>query len=519
MAKITSNASSMAIKVRNPGVNYSDLSHYIQGSTNFGDITPVHVENVLPGSHHRISYEHLIRLLPLQAPAIQDIYVEFRTFFCRNDILWKNWRSFITGGDQSVAVPTQYPIPQMEIMTNPDFNAGIPTYFGPKSLTYHLGWRPQLPKPEDMDDGLIVRLNPLRHMAYQKIWWEYLRDANNTTVPSVNSGMYFGENRSLPDGVFNVWGTSYPEENLYADLLVMRSACWKHDYFTDCLPQAQRGNAVQIPTGSIDDLSKATRLQRLAQLSNRVGGRYRELLRGEYGVIPSDDSLDIPQFLGGSTHRITVGEVLQTSQTGDTPLGELGGHGIEIGSSKPIQFRSDHHGVLMTVMFIRPGSSYMNMMDRELLKTSRYDYGLPDLAQIGDQIVDQRELCAEMALGNHTKPLGGMPLGYQAPYEEYRQRLAHVNGELATSLQFWHQARWYNPDREDTYYPFLNRDFNVIAPRFLDTPDFYKPESQLYRIFADTNPANHHIVYELFAHYSAGQPLPAYSDPSFDFFR
>ena len=60
----------------------------------------------------------------------------------------------------------------------------------------------------------------------------------------------------------------------------------------------------------------------------RAGVRYTSFLRAHYGVSPRDDRLQRPEYIGGSKAPVIVSEVLQTSQTGTTPQGNMAGHGL-----------------------------------------------------------------------------------------------------------------------------------------------------------------------------------------------
>jgi len=83
------------------------------------------------------------------------------------------------------------------------------------------------------NDTLIeTQINALPLAAYQCIYNEYYRDQN--LIAPVNYKLVDGYN-------------STPE------LLIMRKRAWEHDYFTASLPFAQKGTAVDIPIGQIEN--------------------------------------------------------------------------------------------------------------------------------------------------------------------------------------------------------------------------------------------------------------------------
>ena len=216
--------------------------------------------------------------------------------------------------------------------------------------------------------------------AYHTIYNEYYRDQNlEDEVPiSKESGLtqIFTSNDNAWDNQFKV----------------MRKRAWEKDYFTSALPNTQRGTPMSIPvqgdaavyantngqkryleigesllantnptlgikgtdlmplkgndifadltnvsTATINELRQAFQIQRWLERSARSGARYTEVLQSFFGVRPRDSRLQRPEFLGGGRMPLSISEVLQTSETSNTPLGEFAGHGITYGST--VKFR------------------------------------------------------------------------------------------------------------------------------------------------------------------------------------
>ena len=85
--------------------NKFDLSHDRKQTMRFGQITPILCQEVLPGSHHRIKSEHLVRLAPTIAPVMHRINIDKYFFYVPNRQLWDQWKTFVTGGDDGTATP------------------------------------------------------------------------------------------------------------------------------------------------------------------------------------------------------------------------------------------------------------------------------------------------------------------------------------------------------------------------------------------------------------------------------
>ena len=202
-----------------------------------------------------------------------------------------------------------------------------------------------------------LSFNSLWHRAYNLIWNEWFRDQNLQNSVNVPTG----------DG----------PDNLTDFVLLRRNK--RADYFTTCLPWPQKGAAVTIPlgtsvqikspysgaisaasvtrtdslpatplrltgTGATDyltaDLSTATaatinslrqafQIQKLLERNARGGTRYTEILQNHFGVVSPDGRLQRPEYLGGSSTRINISTVAQTSPTsGANALGDLAAFGV-----------------------------------------------------------------------------------------------------------------------------------------------------------------------------------------------
>ena len=85
-----------------------------------------------------------------------------------------------------------------------------------------------------------LKVSALPFAAYQAIYNEYYRDQN--LITAINYKVIDGTND------FN------------SELIALRRRAWEHDYFTACLPFAQKGPAVDIPLGKVtlDDTTEGT---------------------------------------------------------------------------------------------------------------------------------------------------------------------------------------------------------------------------------------------------------------------
>ena len=76
---------------------------------------------------------------------------------------------------------------------------------------------------------------------------------------------------------------------------------------------------------------------------------------------------------------IIVSEVLQTSETGTSPQGNMAGHGISASSTYCGKYRATEYGVMMGIMSIMPRSMYQQGINRQWMRKTKYDYYFPSL--------------------------------------------------------------------------------------------------------------------------------------------
>lgn len=205
---------------------FKGLSHSYKTTFNIGLCIPFLTQEVLPGDTFNISTSKVARLQTLQAPIFDDIYLDTYYFFVPNRLIWDNWEDFIAGSpaDPSSWSPTTtHSIPQVTAPESTGWTAGtIADYMGiPTGIA-----------------GLSISNLPFK--AYTKIWNDWFRDEN----------LMYPQLITMTDstlvGVNNNTGTSYAQCGG-----LPLPACKSHDYFTSCLPEPQRGDAVTLPLGEI----------------------------------------------------------------------------------------------------------------------------------------------------------------------------------------------------------------------------------------------------------------------------
>lgn len=203
-----------SVMFNKPARSRFNLGHDVKLSFQMGELIPTCALEVIPGDDISISVENMLRFAPLISPMMHKVNVTTHYFFVPNRILWSEWEGFITGENDAASAPyMNYDV--CEIGSLCDY-MGIPT--GEFALTQ------------------AASVLPIA--AYVKIWDEYYRDQNLQT-PKFETVISGGGGSHL----YTPWLVDGP----------LRRA-WMHDYFTSALPFAQKGDAVQIPLTSQDDI-------------------------------------------------------------------------------------------------------------------------------------------------------------------------------------------------------------------------------------------------------------------------
>ena len=444
------------------------LSHYRLFSADMGKIVPIGLTEVLPGDTIQQATSALVRVTPLATPVMHPVNVKIHHWFVPNRIVWDDWESFITGGEDGADTST---FPTIDVSA----------VSGNGTLADYLGIPAACGEP----------VNALPFRCYAKIYNEWYRDQDLQTALTIDT----------TDGTDTTTNTT------------LQSANWEKDYFTTARSSTQKGADVSLPLGTsadvvsdvsatntdvevgntnvagntwkfdigaggeldfnttaagtpnlyadltnataatIGQLREAIAKQRYAEMRMRYGGRYVEYLRS-LGIRSSDARLQRPEYLGGGKQTISFSEILQTGvDSSDAGVGTLKGHGI--GAMRTNRYRRffEEHGFVVSLMIVQPKTMYVQGLPKHWSRSTKEDFFQRELQTIGQAAVLNKEIYEA-----HTTPNG--TFGYQDRYDEYRRGISSVHGEFrdASIYQDWHMARIFSSD------PALNSTFVTSNP-------------------------------------------------------
>lgn len=194
---------------------------------------------------------------------------------------------------------------------------------------------------------------------------------------------------------------------------------------------------------SINDLRQAFQIQKLYERDARGGTRYTEILRSHFGVISPDARLQRPEYLGGSSARISINPVQQTSATNDTtPQGNLAAYGVVSDSFHGFSKSFVEHGYVFGFVNVRADLTYQQGLNRMWSRQGRFDFYWPVLAHLGEQAVLNKEIYAQGTADDDKV------FGYQERYAEYRYYPGQITGKFRSTdpqpLDSWHLAQKFS---------------------------------------------------------------------------
>lgn len=508
---------------------------------NEGDLVPIYLDEVLPADTFKINLNALVRMATPLYPVMDNAYMDFYFFFVPARLLWKHFQNLMGQNDSTFwAETTEYTTP---VTTAPEGGWKVGTladYFGiPTGVS-----------------GLKVNSLPFR--AYAKVWNEWFRDENlqqpvtqsmdDTTTTGVNTGTnlsdaeagglplkvckykdyftsclpspqkatepvtipltgnapikgYKDEGRTNPvTGETNTFYSIGPAEagekvqvgQIGADKQGLAMYWGKNGSLTYL--GAELG---KITGATINELRQAIAVQHIFERDARTGTRYKEILKGAWGVTSPDARLDRSEYIGGHRMPINVNQVIQTSSTDSTsPQGNTGAYSMTTLSRNMCTYSATEHGYVLGLAAIRVDHSYQQGLSRLWTRNTRFSYYDPMLANLGEQAVLNQEIYAQ------GKPQDEEVFGYQEAWADYRYRTNMVTSEMRSTYKQTLDA-WHYADKYDAL-PTLSSSWIKEGTENID------------RTLAVQSSNSHQFICNFYYEQAWTRPMPIYSVPGID---
>ena len=187
--------------------------HKVIFSGDVGNCIPFYLDEILPGDSFEVTTAKVVRLQPLVTPVMDNVYLDTYYFFVPTRLVWEHWKEFNGENTQTAWVPeVEYTVPQLVIPSG-GFDVG--------TIADYLGIPPKVGEGE--------KISALPFRVYAKVMDDWFRDENlmNPVHLSVGDADITGSNGS--DQVTDIEKGGKPF-----------IACKYFDYFTACLPGAQK---------------------------------------------------------------------------------------------------------------------------------------------------------------------------------------------------------------------------------------------------------------------------------------
>ena len=206
-----------------------NMDHSVKFSCNVGEVIPFDCIEVLPGDTFTIDTSKVLRLQPLVAPIMDEVYLDVYWFFVPNRLVWSHWKEFMGENNTSAWAPSvEYKIPTIQAPSG-GWNVG--------TIADYLGLPVGSSLATQYDDFSALPFRAYALICDQWFRSEAVMDPVHVFIDDTNRT---GSNGSNQVTDIELGGKPF-------------IACKMFDYFTGALPQPQRGSGASIPLVASDD--------------------------------------------------------------------------------------------------------------------------------------------------------------------------------------------------------------------------------------------------------------------------
>lgn len=500
-------------------------SHGYKTTFDAGYLVPVFVDEALPGDTFNLKMSTFARLATPQVPFMDNLFLESFFFAVPMRLIWNNWQKF-NGEQIDPDDSTDYLTPIMTAPASTGYVYGsLSDYFGlPTGVpgyehqsawhrAYNLIWNEWF-RDQNLQDSVVVDKddgpdNPTDYVLLRRgkrhdyftscLPWP--QKGPSVNVPLGDSAPVLGigkANQVFPSSNVNVFesdGTS----STYASAALINPGGADTQFSVErqivggtSYPNI-RADLSEATASTINQLRQAFQIQKLYERDARGGTRYTEIIRAHFGVVSPDARLQRPEYLGGSSTPISIHPIAQTSETDQTPQGNLAAFGTVSNVGAGFTKSFTEHCIVIGMVNVRADLNYQQGLNRMFSRRTRWDFYWPALSHIGEQAVLNKEIYTQ---GTANPTADAAVFGYQERFAEYRYKPSQITGKFRSSdpqsLDVWHLAQDF------ANLPVLDETFIVDDP-------------PIDRVVAVENEPD--FLFDAYFSYKCARPMPTYSVP------
>lgn len=523
-----------------PKLSGFDKSHQNLLTTKCGTITPILIDELIPGTKVNLKLALSASLPPLASETFMRCSVKVRAFFVPFRLLvgsFESWftdteRKFVTyEGVTPTAVKGYLPVIGGLDATNDASAISAMTAVG--GLFDYLGF-----KTGNTLSLTTSQISALPALCYHRVYHDWFRNtlvqsdvflpptATAASAPTpgsnlnfVGSAPYLFFSNSTPNYIISTTSrlTLADGKRLYD----LRQENFGLDYFTTATPSPQQGSAEVVTfstsgaTGqfSIAALRAANSMQQFKERNNLAGNLFVEQCYARYGVSPSDGVAQRSLYLGSADYEVyskgvnTTAQVFDSTSTtsfnstqnpfADTPGAQFGMAKATGNSNLVSGFEAKEPGYLLVTATLVPRVTYASgihpRFKHYIGPGSLSDLANPILQNVGPQPIMQYELT-----GNGTST---SVFGYTDRYATFKTMEDELHSIVrdGSSLQSFALQRTFTVNSN----PSINSSFLEIPTNYMD------------QVTAATSTiSNYGCWMDCYFDYKVAQPLAKYSLPS-----
>lgn len=537
----------MKVPVNVPKLSGFDKSHQNLLTTKCGTITPILIDELIPGSKVHLKLALSASLPPLASDTFMRCSVKVEAFFVPFRLLAGSFESWFTDSEKryanysaggSTISPTARKgflpcigglTPESSPGAGNNDQSAIDSMTSVGGLFDYLGYK-------NPDSTFLVSgaISAMPALAYHRAYHDWYRNtlvqsevflpptaqSSGQISPASSSGFagtapysFYSGSGSSPYYVLNSNALLMLADGVY--LYELRQRNFGLDYFTTATPSPQQGTAevVSFSTAgssgqfSIAALRAANSLQQFKERNNLAGNLFVEQCRARYGVSPSDGVAQRSLYLGSADYEVYTKGIYQNNEGATSVIGApnpFNNVGSQYGSARAAgngtlveSFEAKEPGYLLVNATLVPRVTYSSGVHRRLTNYigagSLSDLANPILQNVGPQPIYQYELNGALYAPQPAV------FGYTDRYATFKTMEDELHGLVrdGSSLQAFALQRGFSGS------PQINSSFLQIPTNYMDQVTATAATISNYGCWMDC-----------YFDYKVAQPLAKYSLPS-----